>query len=367
MDRELVVRHLGRVEYADGLTLMERFRAARQQGNAPDTLFLLEHPPVVTLGRGGKRAHLLAPEAALAARGIELFETERGGDVTYHGPGQVVGYPIVDLSPDRRDVRRYVHDLEEAMIRAAGELGVAAGRVDKLNGIWLGEDATPPTPGLPRKLGAVGVHLSRWISSHGFALNANTRLSDFDLIVPCGLSGRGVTSLERELGRPVALGPVEEALGRHLAALLDRRQRRAEAEAHFVQVQLVREGREGLELLALKRTTARGGFWQPITGHVALGEALEEAAARELAEEVGVCQKPKPLGYRHAFHWPSGSLPGVAEETAFAALVPTSASPRLDPEEHEAFRWVSLPVALELFPFAGLRHGARLAVGAGPA
>jgi lipoyl(octanoyl) transferase len=220
--RSLWVRSLGRVEYREGLALMATLRAARLAGEIEDTLLLLEHPPVLTLGRKGRFEHIRVGAAKLASLGVEVFETERGGEVTYHGPGQVVGYPILNLAPDRCDVRRYVRDLEEAMIRTAGDLGVTAGRVASLNGVWLGEDADPPSPGRSRKLGAVGVHLSRWITSHGLALNANTDLEGFELIVPCGVAGRDVTSLRAEVRRPVDQGWVASRLAHHLADLMSR-------------------------------------------------------------------------------------------------------------------------------------------------
>jgi lipoyl(octanoyl) transferase len=220
--RPLWVRRLGRVDYREALSLMAALRTARLDGAIEDTLLLLEHPPVITMGRKGSPAHILVDGAELLARGIEVFETDRGGDVTFHGPGQVVGYPILNLAPDRCDVRRYVRDLEETMIRTAADFGIAAGRVPKLNGIWLGEGADPASSGPSRKLGAVGVHLSRWITSHGFAFNANTDLAAFETIVPCGIQGRGVTSLQAELGSEVAREEVEERLAHHLAALLGR-------------------------------------------------------------------------------------------------------------------------------------------------
>ncbi len=222
MARRLMVRRLGRVEYAEGLRLMESLSAARTAGEVPDTLLLLEHPPVVTLGRGARREHVLASQEELAARGVGLFATDRGGDVTWHGPGQIVGYPIVDLAPDRCDVRGWIRDLEETMIRAAAEQGVAAGRLAGRRGVWLGEGAEPATPGPSRKLGAVGVHLSRWVSSHGFAFNVAPRLSEFDLIVPCGIDGCRVTSLAAELGRAPERTAVEESLARALADVLGR-------------------------------------------------------------------------------------------------------------------------------------------------
>jgi lipoyl(octanoyl) transferase len=209
--RRLVVRRLGRVPYAEGLEVQQRLVADRQAGRIPDQLLLLEHEPVFTLGRNARRENVLLAEPALRERGIEVHETGRGGDVTYHGPGQVVGYPILDLSPDRRDVHRYVRDLEEVMIRTCAEYGVAAGRVPGLTGTWVGDE----------KIGAIGVRIARWVTSHGFALNVSTDLSPFGLIVPCGIRDRGVTSLERLLGRPVALDDVMGSLARQFAAVFE--------------------------------------------------------------------------------------------------------------------------------------------------
>ncbi len=210
--RPLQVRRLGRLRYADALALQERLVKERQAADIPDTLLLLEHDPVFTLGRNARKENVLLDENALRARGFDVFESGRGGDVTFHGPGQVVGYPIVDLSPDRRDVHRYVRDLEEVMIRCCGDYGIDAGRVDGLTGTWIGND----------KIGAIGVRISRWVTSHGFALNVTTDLSPFDLIVPCGIRGRGVTSLERQLGTPAPLGEVMDRLTAHFATVLER-------------------------------------------------------------------------------------------------------------------------------------------------
>jgi lipoyl(octanoyl) transferase len=199
--RPLDVRRLGRVPYTEALALQRSLVEDRRAGRIGDTLLLLEHPHVLTLGvRGdGGRSHILATDEALASRGIEVHETGRGGDITYHGPGQLVGYPIVDLNPDRRDVHRYVRDLETVLIRTAADYGIEAGRVEGLTGVWVGDD----------KLAAIGVRIARWITSHGFALNVSTDLDQFNLIVPCGISDRGVTSLARLLRRPVSMAEVE--------------------------------------------------------------------------------------------------------------------------------------------------------------
>jgi lipoyl(octanoyl) transferase len=212
--RELHVRRLGTVPYAEALELQKRLVEARKAGAIPDQLLLLQHPPVITLGVKARsdRSHVLATPESLEEQGVELFETGRGGDVTYHGPGQLVGYPILDLRPDRCDVHRYVRDLEEALIRVAEAFGIHAGRVSGLTGVWVGHD----------KLAAIGVRISRWITSHGFALNVGTNLSHFDLIVPCGIRDRGVTSLDVLLGSEVPMPAVEEAAIAAMASVFGR-------------------------------------------------------------------------------------------------------------------------------------------------
>ena len=186
----------------------------RRAGTIPDLLLLLQHPPVITLGvKGdGGRANIVAPRERLAELGIDVFETGRGGDVTYHGPGQIVGYPIIDLKPDRCDVHRYVRDLEDVMIRVCGDYGLSAGRITGLTGTWLGAE----------KIGAIGVRISRWVTSHGFAFNVKTNLRHFQLIVPCGIADHGVTSLEKALGRDLSLEDVEARLIDHFAGVFER-------------------------------------------------------------------------------------------------------------------------------------------------
>jgi len=175
-----------------------------------DTLLFLEHDPVVTLGRNARAENLLLSADLLRARGVELFEAGRGGDVTYHGPGQVVGYPIVEIREGRRDVHRYVRELEEVMIRVCGDYGFAARRIAGKSGAFVGDN----------KIGAIGVRISRWVTSHGFAFNVNTNLSGFELIVPCGLRDHGVTSLSKLLGAEVDQAEVEERLGARFREVL---------------------------------------------------------------------------------------------------------------------------------------------------
>ena len=208
--RSLDVRRLGLVEYGAGLELQARLVEERRTGAIGDTLLLLEHPPVITLGvkTRGKQVNIVASPDVLAAEGVSVFETGRGGDITYHGPGQLVGYPILDLRPDRCDVHRYVRDIEEALIIALREFGIEGGRLVGRTGVWVG------TEGREEKVAAIGVRISRWITSHGFALNVGTNLRHFQLIVPCGIADRGVTSVERLLGRPVPMPAVEDAVVR---------------------------------------------------------------------------------------------------------------------------------------------------------
>jgi lipoyl(octanoyl) transferase len=210
----LEIRRLGQVPYGQALEMQRALVEERRAGRVPDLLLLLQHPPVITLGvrSDAARANIVASAERLAGLGIDVCDTGRGGDVTYHGPGQVIGYPILDLRPDRCDVHKYVRDLEEVMIRVCGDYGVSAQRVRGLTGTWVGTD----------KIGAIGIRISRWITSHGFAFNVSTDLEHFRLIVPCGIADRGVTSLERATGRAIALGDVEDAIARRFAEVFAR-------------------------------------------------------------------------------------------------------------------------------------------------
>ena len=205
------VERLGRVDYADGLRLQRERSAARKADLIPDTLLLLEHPHVYTLGRNAKKENILLSVEQLVMRGVQVFEIDRGGDVTYHGPGQLVGYPILDLAQHRRDIAWYMRSLEEVLIRVARDYGIEAGRLSGAPGVWVGND----------KLAAMGVHISRWVTSHGFAFNVNTDLRYFDWIVPCGLRDKGVTSLQKLLGVPVAMDGVKEKVILHFGRVFE--------------------------------------------------------------------------------------------------------------------------------------------------
>lgn len=212
--RLLEVRRLGLIGYDDALNLQRELVEERRADRIPDLLLLLQHPPVITLGVRSEiaRANVVATDERLADLGIAVHETGRGGDVTYHGPGQIVGYPILDLRPDRCDVHKYVRDLEDVMIRVCGDYGVVAGRIAGLTGTWVGAE----------KIGAIGIRISRWITSHGFAFNVSTNLDHFKLIVPCGISDRGVTSLEKATGQTIPLPEVEDAIVRRFAEVFER-------------------------------------------------------------------------------------------------------------------------------------------------
>ena len=209
---------VGLMGYAEAWELQKRLVAARKIDAIEDVLLLCEHPHVITLGRNGKRENLLASEQVLRQKGVEFHASNRGGDITYHGPGQLVGYPILNLGAIRKDVVWYVRMLEEVMIRATAEFTVAAGRVEGKTGIWV--KGSQPTQVTEEKLGAIGVHISRWVTSHGFAYNVSTDLRYFDLIVPCGITGRKATSLEKILGRAVSRKEVVQPVVRNFGEVL---------------------------------------------------------------------------------------------------------------------------------------------------
>jgi lipoyl(octanoyl) transferase len=247
----IAVVQLGSVDYAAGLRLQQRLVALRKAGEIGDVLLLLEHPPVITLGRNAKAANVLVSPEALAARGVEVFECDRGGDVTFHGPGQIVGYPIFDLrghellpldaqlrsqrladrsvratnlpaTPERKTLGAvdYVRRLEEVLIRTCADFGIEGKRVPGLTGVWTQDDQDVPTQ--EAKIAAIGVHISRSVTSHGFALNVNSDLSYFDLIVPCGITAKPVTSVQKELGGEVDAKQVAESLSRNFGAVFER-------------------------------------------------------------------------------------------------------------------------------------------------
>jgi lipoyl(octanoyl) transferase len=221
---------LGLIGYAEAYALQKRVVAARKAGNIEDVFLLCQHPHVITQGRNGKREHLLASEAVLRQKGVEFYENSRGGDITYHGPGQIVGYPILNLADIRRDVVWYVRALEEIMIRASADFDVLAHREAGKTGIWVAShperndspQSSQRAEAPAEKLGAIGVHISRWVTSHGFAYNVSTDLRFFDLIVPCGIADRKATSLEKLLDRRVETREASAYLTQHFGEIFDR-------------------------------------------------------------------------------------------------------------------------------------------------
>ncbi len=334
------LRRLHVVTYENGMQVQQKLVEMRQREDIPDQLLLLEHPPVITLGRGGDAGNLLASPQMLAAEGVRYFETTRGGDITYHGPGQVVGYPILHLGEGKRDVRRYVENLEEVLIRTVAEYGITAERVDGKRGIWVGAN----------KIAAIGVRVARWVTSHGWALNVSTNLEHFRLITPCGLRGTGVTSIERELGRTVAIDEVRELLAAKFADVFERELVTRAETLRLVKV-LVHDADR---VLLLHRRPARGNFWQPITGTIEAGEEPLATAHRELIEETGHAGQPHSLDLAQSFMIESQYLqsrftdrPIIASEVAFHAALDSALPVRIDPEEHDEYGWFTFAEAYE--------------------
>ncbi len=228
MNNRLII-DLGLIGYAEAYALQKRIVAARKADAIEDMLLICEHPHVITQGRNGKREHLLASEHVLRQRNVEFFETSRGGDITYHGPGQLVGYPILNLGAIRKDVVSYVRMLEEVLIRATEEFGIVAGREEGKTGVWVAAGSKAAGA----KLGAIGVHISRWVTSHGFAYNVSTDLRYFDLIVPCGIADRKATSLEKLLGRGVGFGEAVPRVVRRFAEVFGLKMMAASREELF--------------------------------------------------------------------------------------------------------------------------------------
>ncbi len=360
---ELTVYRLGRVEYADGLELQRRFMEARAAGQGGDVLLLLEHSPVLTLGRSATRLNIVAPPERLAEAGVQVFETSRGGDVTYHGPGQLVGYPLFQLPEGRQDVRRYVRDVEEAVIRTVARWGISANRIGRWPGVWIGQENSLDA----RKIAAIGVHISKWRTSHGFALNVNTNLEHFELIVPCGIKEAGVTSIQRELGREIPLAEVETEIAGHYGEIFGAELREAPAPMRTVAVAVWSQDAGEPRVLLLQRTPERGGFWQPVTGRIEASDASPlEAARRELIEETGFEVPVEDLAYRHSFAWERGG-PGDRSSRSTASAPASRASLRRASTRAstQAYRWVSVAEAMELLPFEGLRQTVRRAIAAG--
>jgi lipoyl(octanoyl) transferase len=333
------LRNLHLVTYENAMYLQQKLVSLRQADAIPDQLLLLEHPPVITLGRGGDSANLLASPETLRAQRVRFFETTRGGDITYHGPGQIVGYPILHLGEGNRDVRKYVTKLEEVLIRTVAEYGITASRADGKRGIWVGDN----------KIAAIGVRIARWVTSHGFALNVNTNLDHFQLIMPCGIAGRGVTSIANEIGRAIPIEDVRAVVIAKFAEVFERDVVPRAETIRLVKVMVHDDHR----VLLLHRKPERGNFWQPITGSIEDGETPLDTARREIAEETGHPGEPEALDLQQSFMIESQYLetlyptPIIASETGFVARLNSSAPIRIDAEEHDDFGWFTFGEAYE--------------------
>ena len=339
MSRLCELRNLHLVTYENAMHLQQKLVGLRQTDSIPDQLLLLEHPPVITLGRGGERANLLASPETLRAQRVRFFETTRGGDITYHGPGQIVGYPILHLGEGNRDVRKYVTKLEEVLIQTVAEYGITATRTDGQRGIWVGDS----------KIAAIGVRIARWVTSHGFALNVNTNLDHFQLITPCGIQGRGVTSIANEIGRAVPIEDVRAIVVAKFGEVFDRDVVPRAETIRLVKVMVHDDHR----VLLLHRKPERGNFWQPITGSIEAGESPLETARREIAEETGHSGEPEALDLQQSFMIESHYLetlyptPIIASEMGFVARLSSSATIRIDADEHDDFGWFTFGEAYE--------------------
>lgn len=345
------VRRLHRVTYENGMRMQEDLVARRQRDEIPDQLLLLEHPPVITMGRSGQQSNLLATNELLSQRGVRFYETTRGGDITYHGPGQIVGYPIIHLGEGRRDIRKYVESIEEVLIRTASDFDVSARRWEINRGIWVGAD----------KLAAIGVRVARWVTSHGFAFNVSPDMSHYQLITPCGLQGVGVTSLQRLLGEAPPLDAVRDSIVRHFANVFDRQIVERRDAMPVVKVVI----HDGERVLLLRRTPSAGGNWQPVTGRIEAGETPHDAAIREMFEETGLEAPIAPLGLTQSFlidasYLPEGSSARFADEHTFVARVPAGAPVAIDAEEHATSAWFTIEAALDAIRWSDDREALEL-------
>ena len=327
------------VTYENGMRLQQKLAEMRQRGEIDDHLLLLEHPPVITIGRGGNTGNLLASPEMLRAHGVRFFETTRGGDITYHGPGQIVGYPIVHLGEGSRDIRRYVTKLEEVLIRTVAHYGIDAERVDGRRGIWVGNE----------KIAAIGVRIARWVTSHGWALNVNTNLDHFRLITPCGLHGTGVTSIAKQLQRPIPIDEVRDVMAAKFAEVFEREMVPRSETIRLVKVLI----HDGERVLLLHRKPDRGNFWQPITGSMEDGKLPIETARREITEETGHAIEPATIGLTQSFMIESQFLsakhegPVIATEIGFKAQLDSRKTIALDPAEHDDSGWFNFGEAYE--------------------
>ena len=354
LPRPAQLRRFGMVLYPAGQRMQQALAREVGEKDLPDQLIILEHDPVFTLGRNATPADIHMSEDFLASQGVSVHRTDRGGEVTYHGPGQIVAYPICNLRGGRQDVGRLVRGLEEAMIRTAADFGVVADRLPGAPGIWV------ETPRGPEKLGAIGLHLSRWISTHGIAFNVRPNLDHFRWITPCGFTDKGVCSLASLLGDGAPTW--EEAadfLQGHLIHYLALDLQPVQPPTRSVSALTWRRGSEGPEILMMLRVPEHGFWWQSVTGMMEPGETPEETAHRELQEETGLRGSLRSLDFAHTF-WVDPAILGFPEgeprfntEICFAMEVSRDAEVVLAPDEHTEYLWCSLDEAHERMRWEG--------------
>ena len=359
--RPTQIRRLGHVLYAAGLRMQAAMAAYVAPGDRPDQILVLEHNPVFTLGRNATRQDIHVSDPFLKERGVEIFETDRGGQVTYHGPGQIVIYPICNLKGGREDVGRLVRGLEEAMIRTAADFAVTARRLHGFPGIWV------ETPRGLEKLGALGLHLNRWITTHGIAFNVAPDLAHFRWITPCGITDKGVCSLESLLGAAAPTwDQAADRLQAHMAQLLALDPQPVQPPSRSVSALTWRRGRNGPELLVMLRTPGHGLWWSSVTGMLEPGETPEAAAHRELMEETGLTGTLRPLDFTHSFWmdprilgFPAGE-PRFNTEICFHMEVAPEARVNLALDEHSEYRWCGFGEARELMMWEGSKTALEL-------
>lgn len=355
------IRHLGRVFYEAGLRMQRALAAWVREGGRPDQILVLEHDPVFTLGRNANRRDIHVNDAFLASRGVQVFETDRGGQVTYHGPGQVVVYPVCNLREGRQDLGRFVRGIEEAMIRAAGDFGVKAERLEGFPGVWV------DTPRGWEKLGALGIHLQRWITTHGIAFNVNPGLHHFQWITPCGITDKGVCSLASLLGGDAPTwAQAAERLAAHMAEVLGLEPQPVDPPSRSVSALTWRRTPEGPQVLMMLRQPDQGLWWSSVTGMLEPGEDPVAGAHREVLEETGLRGQLSPFDFAHTF-WVDPAILGLPEgeprfntEACFHLEVEPSSEVRLDPAEHSEYRWCGLDEAHTLARWEGTKAALRL-------
>ena len=357
--RPAQLRRFGRVFYPAGLRMQKALASHVSEEDQPDQLVILEHDPVFTLGRNATPADIHMSDDFLRAQGVSIHRTDRGGEVTYHGPGQIVAYPICNLRGGREDVGRLVRGLEEAMIRTAADFDVKADRLKGAPGIWV-DTAKYRSGGGPEKLGAIGLHLSRWISTHGIAFNVRPNLDHFRWITPCGFTDKGVCSLASLLGDGAPTWEVAaDRLQAHLTACLALDLQPVREPSRSVSALTWRRGATEPEILMMLRVPAHGFWWQSVTGMMEPGETPEQTAHRELKEETGLTGTLRPLGLSHSF-WVDPTIvrfpdtePRFNTETCFTMEVAPDALVRLEPTEHSEFLWCGLDEAYERMRWEG--------------